>query len=110
MTTFQNIAFCYFLNDLAICQIHVIFSKCFIENNLSWKTAYTYLLKGYETKYKLTNLELAFLNRLILINFVFLILKSEEKKKQIQQDCKIIMDIFDYFYLDSNLDFTKTNF
>ena len=93
----------FFLNDLAICQADFILAKCFTENGDSWKKLNDFILKGYETKFKLDNLEIRLLNRLIAFNLIFQFLKSDVEKQSF--DLNIFTEVFEFFYLDENLTF-----
>ena len=103
LTTFQNIKLSFFLNDLAICQADFILAKCFTENGDSWKKLNDFILKGYETKFKLDNLEIRLLNRLIAFNLIFQFLKSDVEKQSF--DLNKFTEVFEFFYLDENLTF-----
>jgi Ser/Thr protein kinase RdoA (MazF antagonist) len=103
LTAFQNIKFSFFLNDLAICQADFILAKCFTENGDSWKKFNHSILKGYETKFKLDNLEIRLLNRLIAFNLIFQFLKSEVENQSF--DLNKFTEVFEFFYLDENLTF-----
>ena len=97
-TTFQNATYSYFLNDLAICQSNCMVSSS-LEKNDAWKSMYSHLLNGYESKFKLDKSELNLLNRLILINIIFEFVDFDENKAGSEH----FSHIFEYFYLDLNL-------